>query len=77
MRVVPTLQPREHGHARFDLAVKPLPVDHLALKGCKKRLRHRIVVRIPDRPHRGHDARFAAALAKRVARVLTPGSSHA
>ena len=70
MRVVPTFQPRKHGHTRLDLAAKSLPVDDLALQRRKKRLRHRVIVRIPDRPHGGHDAGFPAAFAKRVTRVL-------
>ena len=72
MRVVPTFQPREHGHPCLDLTAKALPVDHFALKSCKKRLRHRIVVRIADRSHGGHDAGFATAFAERVAGVLAP-----
>jgi hypothetical protein len=70
MRVVPTFDPFEHGHLRFRLTFEPTTVQQLTLERGKEALRHRIIVCISHGAHRGHDARFAATLAERVARVL-------
>src|SRR5665213_1278296 len=70
MRVVPTLDPCEHGHARCDLAVESMPVDNFALKGGEERFGHGIVVRVAYRPHRGLDAGLYAAFAEGIAGVL-------
>jgi hypothetical protein len=70
MRVVPTFDPLKNGHLRFGLTSEATTVQQLALERCKKTLRHRVVVGITDRSHRGHDTGFATALAEGVARVL-------
>src|SRR5476651_1792876 len=70
MRVVPTFDPFEDGHLRFCLALEATAVEQLALERSKETLCHRVVVCISHRAHRRHDARFAATLAERVARVL-------
>jgi hypothetical protein len=70
MRVVPTFDPFEHGHLRFRLTFESTTVQQLTLERGKEALRHRVVVGISHRTHRRHDARFAAALAERVACVL-------
>src|ERR1700691_4596826 len=70
MRVLPTFNPFEYGHLSFRLTFEPTPVQQLTLERGKEALRHRVVVCIAHRTHRGHDARLAAALAERVACVL-------
>src|SRR5208283_5333545 len=71
MRVVPTLDPLEHRHLGFGLAVKATPVQQLPLQGGEEALGHRIVVSISYRSHRRHDTDFLAAFAEGVAGVLT------
>src|SRR5205807_6942475 len=70
MWVVPTFQPIENRHLRFGLALEATPVEHFTLERGEERFGHRVVVCIPHRAHRGHDARFPTALAEGVAGVL-------
>ena len=70
MRVVPTFDPFKHRHLRLRLALEPTTAEQLALERREEALRHRVVVRIADRSHRGHYTGFPAALAERVAGVL-------
>ncbi len=72
VRVVPSFDPLEDGHLRLGLGSEPSTVEQLALEGGEEALGHRIVVGIADRAHPGHDARFPAALAEGVTRVLRP-----
>jgi hypothetical protein len=71
MRVVPTFDPGKHSHLRFRLRLEATTAEQLTLKRGEEALRHRVVVGITDRAHRRHDVRLLAALAERVARVLT------
>src|SRR5450631_1237385 len=71
MRVIPTFDPLKNSHLRFGLAFESTAVQYLPLERSEKALRHRVVVGIADRSHRGHDTGLAAALAEGVARVLT------
>src|SRR3990172_2721081 len=70
MRVVPAFEPFEHRHFGFGLGLEAAAVEHFALQGGEEAFRHRVVVRIADRAHRGHDVHLLAALAERVAGVL-------
>src|SRR5205807_1791029 len=62
MWVVPTFQPIENRHLRFGLALEATPVEHFTLERGEERFGHRVVVCIPHRAHRGHDACFPTAL---------------
>jgi len=71
MRVVPALDPLEHRHLGIRLALEAPPIEHLTFQGGEEALRHRVVVGVPDRSHRGHDTGFPAPLAEGVTGVLT------
>ena len=70
MRVVPTFDPFKNGHLRLRLTFEATTTEQLSLERGEKALRHRVVVRITDRSHRGHDTGLSASLAERIARVL-------
>src|SRR6266853_6825612 len=70
MWVVPTFQPIKDRHLRFRLALEAPAVEYFALERGEEALRHRVVVSITHRAHRGHDARFPTPLAEGVAGVL-------
>ena|ERR1022692_2299041 len=70
MRVVPTLQPINDRHLRFRPGLEAPAAQDFALEGCEEALSHRVVVRIPHRAHRGHDASLAAAYAEGVGGAL-------
>ena len=70
MRVVPSFDAFEHREPRLGLGLEAPAVQEFLFERCEEALRHRIVVGIADRAHRGHDVHFLAALAERVARVL-------
>ena len=70
MRVVPTLDPFEDRHASLGLTLEASAAEQFALERGKEALRHGIVIGITDRTHRGHDARFATALAEGITGVL-------
>src|SRR2546428_11413283 len=70
MRIVPTLDEFEDGHARFNLGFEAAAVEQFAFERGKEALAHRVIEAIADRAHRGSHAGFAAALAKGERSVL-------
>src|ERR1700678_4491842 len=70
VRVVPTFDPFEHSHLGLRLTLEPAAVQEFSLERGKEALRHRIIVRVAHRAHRGHHAGLPATLAERIARVL-------
>ena len=48
MRVVPALDPFEHGHACFALGLEASAVEQFALERGEEALGHRVVVRIAN-----------------------------
>src|ERR1700736_3095298 len=71
MRIVPTLDEFEDGHARFYLGFEAAAVEQFAFERGKEALAHRVIEAIADRAHRGSHAGLAAALAEGERSVLT------
>src|SRR5439155_6250467 len=63
-RMIETLDEREYGDARFSLRLEPAPVEQLAFERGEEALRHRVVVGVADRSHRGPHAGLAATRAE-------------
>ena len=72
MRIVPTFQPLKDCQFGLRVRLESTSIQQFAFQGGKEALGHGIVVRIADRPDRGHDTHFLATLAKGITRVL-PG----
>ena len=70
MRIVPSLDEVEDGHAGIGLCGKTMAVEQLTLDGGEEAFTHRVVVAVPDRPHRRTDPGTLAALAKGQGSVL-------
>src|SRR6266851_1718693 len=70
MRIVPTLDEFEDGHARFYLGFEAAAVEQFAFERGEETLAHRVVEAIADRAHRGSHARLAATLAEGERSVL-------
>ena len=68
--IVEALDELEDGHARFGLRLEPAAIEKLALERGEEALRHRVVVGVADRAHRGPHAGLAAALAERDGGIL-------
>jgi hypothetical protein len=62
--VVEALDELEHGHAGFGLRLEPSSIEKLALERGEEALRHRVVVGIAHRAHRGPHPGLTATLAE-------------
>ena len=60
MRVVPSFDELEHGHACLRLGTKAAAVDEFAFEGGEKALAQSIVEAVPDRAHGGPDPHVPA-----------------
>ena len=70
VRIVPTLDEFEDGHARFYLGFEAAAVEQFAFECGKETLAHRVIEAIADGAHRGPHARLAATLAEGERSVL-------
>src|SRR5713101_8652238 len=70
VRIVPTLDEFEDGHARFYLGFEAAAVEQFAFERGKEALAHRVIEAIADGAHRGSHAGLAAALAEGERSVL-------
>src|SRR6266852_3884184 len=70
MRIVPTLDEFEDGHARFYLGFEAAAVEQFAFERGKEALAHRVIEAIADGAHRRSHAGLAAALAEGDGSVL-------
>src|SRR5216684_3786959 len=70
MRIVPTLDEFEDGHARFCLGFEAAAVEQFTFERGEETLAHRVIEAIADRAHRGSHAGLAAALAEGERSVL-------
>src|SRR5713226_7077214 len=70
VRIVPTLDEFEDGHARFYLGFEAAAVEQFAFERGKEALAHRVIEAIADGAHRGPHAGLAAALAEGERSVL-------
>src|ERR1700687_187409 len=62
--IVEALDEFEDGHARFGLVLEATPIKQLAFERGEEALRHRVVVGISDRPHRGANTRLPTSFAE-------------
>src|SRR6266852_2038948 len=76
MRIVPTLDEFEDGHARFYLGFEAAAVEQFAFERGKEALAHRVIEAIAERAHRGSHAGLAAALAEGERSVLATLMNH-
>ena len=60
--VIPPLDVGEDLSVRVAMVVEADSVEELAFETGEKALGHSVVIAVPDRAHRGDDARLAAAL---------------
>src|SRR5712671_2913909 len=70
MRIVPTLDEFEDGHARFYLGFEAAAVEQFTFESGEETLAHRVIEAIADRAHRGPHTGLAAALAEGDRSVL-------
>lgn len=63
-RIVEALDKLEDGNARLGLRLKATLIEQLAFERGKEALRHRIVVGVSDRPHRGANTRLPTSFAQ-------------
>ena len=52
------------GHARFGLRLEATPIEQLTFERGEETLRHRVVVGVSDRPHRGANACLSTSFAE-------------
>src|ERR1700687_762532 len=69
-RIVEALDEFEDGHARFGLVLEATPIKQLAFKRGEEALRHRVVVGVSDRSHRGANTRLPTSFAELDGSVL-------
>src|SRR5712692_2203245 len=70
VRIVPTLDEFEDGHARFYLGFEAAAVEQFTFERGEETLAHRVIETIADRAHRGPHAGLAATLAEGDRSVL-------
>lgn len=63
-RIVEALDEFEDGHARFGLRLEATPIEQLTFERGEETLRHRVVVGVSDRPHRGANACLSTSFAE-------------
>jgi len=69
--IVPPLDEVEDRRARLGGRAERRPIEELTLERREETLAQRVVIAVPDRPHRRSDARLATLLAERQRGVLT------
>src|SRR3974390_1912798 len=63
-RIVEALDELEDGDAGFGLGLEAIPIKHIAFYGVEEAFRHRVVVGVSDRSHRGANTRLPTSFAE-------------
>ena len=63
-RIVEALDELEDSNARFGLRLEATPIEQLAFERGEEALRHRVVVSVSDRSHRGANTRLPTSFAE-------------